>query len=229
MEHRRFDHLTKLVAAGGSRRAALRLLGGSALAAALARLGRGAAEAAPVGITDDRDANCRGSCAQCSGDGQCCSGRCEGGVCKCKQRGSCAHDRACCSGRCGGDGRCQRAPDPGCGICANPTSICDPDISVCDSVRDVDCGCLPTLSGGGFCSPFLACSGDRTTCRTNKDCRRFFSSPGAVCVPPAATKGCRGRCGGNGNACALPCEAADTRAVAAAEREGSVTFHPGDR
>jgi hypothetical protein len=85
------------------------------------------------------------------------------------------------------------------------------------------------MSGGGVRSPFLACSDDRTTCRTDKDCRRLLRSPGAVCVPPAATKGCRGVCGGNFNACAFPCEAAGTRAVAAAEREGWVTFHPGDR
>jgi hypothetical protein len=109
MDDKHFDGLARIVASGSSRRTALRLLGGSALATGLARLGLGTAVAAPVGITDDRDANCRGSCDQCSGDGQCCSERCEGGQCQCKQRGRCSHDRACCSGRCS-RGRCTQAP-----------------------------------------------------------------------------------------------------------------------
>lgn len=109
MENRRFDHLTKSVAARGTRRTALRLLGGSALATGLARLGLSPA-AGQVGTEDDRDANCRGRCDNCERDGQCCSEQCEGGRCQCKQRGRCSHDRACCSGRCSSRGRCQQAP-----------------------------------------------------------------------------------------------------------------------
>ena len=48
MDEKHFDGLAKRVAAGGTRRTALRLLGGSALAAALARLGLSAA----VAVTD---------------------------------------------------------------------------------------------------------------------------------------------------------------------------------
>jgi hypothetical protein len=228
MEHRRFDQLTKLMAAGGTRRTALRLLGGSALATGLARLGLSPAAGAPIGTADDKDANCRGSCAQCERGGQCCSGRCEGGVCQCKPRGSCAHDRACCSGRCGSDGRCKRAPDPGCGVggpnpCANPTSFCDADESPCGG-ENSDCKCVPTLSGGSLCVFSIRCLPDQTTCQTDVDCR--FA--GEVCIPPAATQGCSFQCGGNGNACATPCGPDATRA-AAAEREGWVMFRPGDR
>ena len=107
MENRHFDHLTKIVAEWGTRRAVLRLLAASAASLVLGRRGR------EETLADDRDASCRGSCDTCDRDGKCCSGRCERGVCKCKRRGSCAHDRACCSGRCR-DGRCKRAPDPGC-------------------------------------------------------------------------------------------------------------------
>ena len=127
MDNRHFDHLAKRVAAGSSRRTALRLLGGSALAAGLTRRGLSPA-AGQFGTEDDRDANCRGSCAQCDGDGQCCSGRCDGGACQCKERGSCSHDRACCSGRCR-DGTCKRAPDPGC--CQEAGERCGRDADCC--------------------------------------------------------------------------------------------------
>ena len=60
MDGTRFDRLARLLAAGGSRRAALGLQAGAALGALV---GRGAA------LADDRDANCRGSCDSCDRDG----------------------------------------------------------------------------------------------------------------------------------------------------------------
>jgi hypothetical protein len=173
VEHRRFDHLTKSVAARGSRRSALRLLGGSALAAGLARLGLRPAAAAPVGTADYWDTNCRGRCAQCDRDGQCCSGRCQGGVCKCKRRGSCFDDRACCSGRCR-HGRCKRAPDPGC-----DGSGCTPQ---CEDKECGDDGC-----GGscGKCPRVTVCDARTGQCCVPKCQGCGDDGCGGVCVCPS--------------------------------------------
>ena len=98
MDDRRFDALTRALAAGtASRRAALRLLLGGGLAAGLARP-RGAA--AQVGIAANKG-SCRAPGDVCDGDADCCSERCEAGRCLCRKRGAaCDVDRACCSGRC---------------------------------------------------------------------------------------------------------------------------------
>jgi hypothetical protein len=200
MEHRRFDQWTKSLAAGGTRRTALRLLGGSALATGLARLGLSPAAGEPIGSEDDKDANCRGTCAQCDRGGQCCSGRCDGGACRCKPRGSCSHDRACCSGRCGGDGRCQRAPDPGCGC--NLSGTCGTGLADCGTG---DCFCSTAAEGGSVCVDNYSCTTART-CNRSANCRR-----GEVC----ATRQCCPT-GGAAGVCASAC-GAGTTAVEAAE------------
>ena len=167
MDDRRFDRLARTVAAGGTRRAALRLLGGGVIAA-LARLGFPADEAAAL----DRDASCRGSCDQCTKDGQCCSGRCREGQCRCKERGSCKVDRACCSGQCRRDGTCKPAAAVACGTgepsdgedCVPRDAACIPSGTPCCNGDE----CVGDTALGGVCRP--PCDGGTTRC-------------GDVCLP----------------------------------------------
>ena len=162
MDDRRFDALARSLAAGGSRRAALRLLGGGLLAA-LARFGL-ADEAA----ADDRDASCRGTCDQCTKDGQCCSGRCREGACRCKPRGSCKVDRACCSGQCRRDGTCRPAEAVACGRgepsdgedCVPRGEACTPSGTPCCDGDE----CVGDAIGGYVCRP--PCTGGTTRCGT---------------------------------------------------------------
>ena len=104
MDGERFDALAKAAAGTASRRGALRLLAGGALAAILARP---RAVAGQLGIAANAG-SCRAPGDLCDDDADCCSERCRNGRCRCRRRGaSCAVDRACCSGRCRrSTGRC---------------------------------------------------------------------------------------------------------------------------
>jgi len=103
VDSRKFDALARAVAVGTTRRGAVRILGGGALASALSLPGlRG------VGAQEPADARCRGAGERCKRDGQCCAERCINRQCTCKgTRGSCFIDRGCCSGRCRRNGKCR--------------------------------------------------------------------------------------------------------------------------
>ena len=125
MDGQRFDDLTKAMAGGATRRGALRLLAGGALAGALARLDLGSTAAQDVGA-----AHCVPNGTICTGRRRlgtrhrhscrdCCSGfstRRPGGArrCSCRPDGaSCGGSAAkCCSGVCGADGTCGGTQEP---------------------------------------------------------------------------------------------------------------------
>ena len=103
MDATRFDELARKLAAGATRRGALRAAAGGAIAAALAAMRPAAAEAgAPT---------CRAYGDVCDRDRECCSQRCSG-RCECRRRGAnCVFDgrrldEACCTRRCRANGRC---------------------------------------------------------------------------------------------------------------------------
>ena len=123
MDATRFDELARKLAAGATRRGALRAAAGGALAAALAALRPTEAGAQDVGAA----ATCRCSYSgpkrfcqseKCDFDEQCCSRKCESEIfrragcgrekrCLCRLEGArCARDCACCSGQCRANGRC---------------------------------------------------------------------------------------------------------------------------
>ena len=215
MDDRRFDRLARTLAAGDTRRAALRLLGGAALAAGLARLGLAADEAA----ADDRDASCRGSCDRCTGDGQCCSGRCREGACRCKPRGACKVDRACCSGRCRRDGTCKPAEATACGR-GDPSDgeDCVPTDGNCTPGGTPQCcdgdECVGDTAEGGVCLPL--CEGGTTRCGT--ECVDLQTDPnncGGCGKQPCLSGGCKnGECCATGTCGSLTCPAtADNCAV----------------
>ena len=73
MDDRRFDGLTRELAAGTSRRRAFKLLAGAALGTALTRMAAADAGAATT---------CRRNGRRCRTDAQCCSGECHRDVCR---------------------------------------------------------------------------------------------------------------------------------------------------
>ena len=126
MDGRRFDDLTRVMAAR-SRRAVVAGLAGGALAAVFAWRGGGEVAAAcrRVGEPCGRDEQCcfgrcedglcpAGACRRvsepCDRDEQCCFGPCEDGLCpagRCRRGGeSCRRVEYCCHGLCEDDGRC---------------------------------------------------------------------------------------------------------------------------
>jgi hypothetical protein len=129
VDDRRFDALVRQLALGpASRRQALRLLAGGALAAVLTRLGLAgvpAQECVPLkGACSPASICCKGVCknevcclelgTKCKRGGQCCSGVCskKTGKCTCLQKDkpcSVAAEHKCCSGNCDGNlcGPCQ--------------------------------------------------------------------------------------------------------------------------
>ena len=179
MDDRRFDDLVKRLSNVSSRRGAARLLAGATLGAMYAR-----AAATGLGAQGGGDATCRGTHDQCSGDGVCCSGRCDGGLCRCRERGDCAHDRACCSGRCRADGTCKRASDP------------DPDCAGGASSACLALGQRCNVSGGRPCctdaAPDAQCAGGLNPETTCQDCNRAPTKKGAFCKKPPGNQCCGG-------------------------------------
>lgn len=165
MDGDRFDAVTKALAGASTRRGALRLLAGGALAGALARLDPGGAAAQDVGA-----AHCVPNGTICTGRKRlgtrhrhscrdCCSGFTRVGAgaarrCSCRPDGvSCGGSAAkCCSGVCGADGTCG---DPGAACRAGEQ---------CSGGR-----CCPTGSG--------ACPGNPVGCLSPETC----SNGGPVC------------------------------------------------
>jgi hypothetical protein len=111
MDAQHFDRLTRSLATTTGRRGALRLLGGGALGAALAKLGLGRAAAQEAASRDEGDACTRSR--QCRGALRCCNGRC-GRTCRswrgrttttrCREPADCPKglvcvDEGCCDGK----------------------------------------------------------------------------------------------------------------------------------
>jgi len=98
-----FARLSHRVATASSRRAALGLLAGTAIAAAIGRDPLSAqAQSAPI-------THCRPNNMQCQSDKACCSSRCRSGTCRCLNKGKRCwvplEGSLCCSGSCS-HGRC---------------------------------------------------------------------------------------------------------------------------
>jgi hypothetical protein len=105
MDTQRFDEITRTLAAATSRRTALKLLGGGALASLGALLRPEGAGA------------CRRFKSPCSSGSQCCSGRCSAaGRCACPTGRKRCGDRCCPAG--------QTCCDPLCGTCTPPGAVC---------------------------------------------------------------------------------------------------------
>lgn len=178
MDDRRFDAITKRLASTGSRRAALRLTGGGALAALLGRLGLEGAAAA-----------CVAAGKNCDKGEKCCAGAaCKGGKCKCKE----------------GLKDCGKTCRQCCGPADCPSGVCTEgrcgDASCSDNVKngtetDTDCGgsCAKCADGKG--------------CAGNGDCGTGFCS-GGTCRTPTCTDNARNGnetdvdCGGGCPKCA---------------------------
>lgn len=104
MDQRRFEALAKGVGAAASRRAVLRLLGAALVAAGpLARRADPAAAGVPI-------YHCKIPGEFCKRDKNCCSRRCEDGICSCSGNGAKCYEplrgAICCSGRCQ-NGKCK--------------------------------------------------------------------------------------------------------------------------
>ena len=157
MDAHRFDRLATRLAATPTRRSALRLLAGGALAALLpARLGARAA-------AQEAQAVCRFVGEPCTVNGHCCHGnRCRGGTCQCRP------NLTSCGGRC----RDLRTNERHCGACdhrceAGQTCCRGRCVACC---TDADCAPPQTCGGGGTpgvcgctpraCEPFACGSFD---------------------------------------------------------------------
>ncbi|MCC6312872.1 MAG: hypothetical protein IT337_02575 [Thermomicrobiales bacterium] len=109
MEARRFEELSRRVAAAQSRRSMLRAVvaGVGAVALGLGETGRADAAGETRGIPIY---HCKPPGTLCHGKKRCCSGRCKKGVCTCAKRGTpCVQPlegALCCSGRCR-NGKCK--------------------------------------------------------------------------------------------------------------------------
>jgi hypothetical protein len=103
MDPRRFEDITRRVAAAASRRGALKaLLGAMILPALLGLRGEGADAGIPI-------VHCKAPGKRCDGDQRCCSGNCRKSICTCAKKGKQCwaplEGALCCSQRCAG-GKC---------------------------------------------------------------------------------------------------------------------------
>jgi hypothetical protein len=158
MDADRFDALTRtLTGEARSRRAVLKGLAGSAVAALAAALGFGDAEATHYG--------CRHVGRGCIHDGQCCSSRCRGPAgqqtCRSHHTGGCAPDGSYCTtgARCGSGaaGYCWRTTG-GAAFCgtAGVCATCTKD-SQCTVVTGPGSACVTEIGscfgcGGTVCA-----------------------------------------------------------------------------
>lgn len=108
MDGRRFEHVSRRVAAARSRREALWLAVAGVGAAALGlgdAAAAGAAEAEGIPIY-----HCKIPGQICQRDRACCSGKCDQGVCTCSKKGKPCYEplrgSLCCSARCK-NGKCK--------------------------------------------------------------------------------------------------------------------------
>ena len=153
MDVGRFDELTRMLAASGSRRSSLRALAGAALAGGLSRLGRREAVAA-----------CKKARKRCKKNKDCCSKKCrrkkKNGKKKCRGNGPgptclengamCASSNTCCSGFCGDN------PVPWASTC------CVPNDETCVIGSD----CCQNAASPAACESGRCCVGEGGTCAT---------------------------------------------------------------
>ncbi len=184
MDGDRFDAFARIVAAGVSRRRAIRFAAGGIAATALAVLG-GGADARPRCRQDDR---------ACSKHAQCCSG-----YCRQRQRGRdvCA---PCESGIVCGDICCPPGAVNGCTTVNGPNGLVAsclcPEGTFYDPARNV-CGCPETCEQDFDCCSGKCCQGvccaegqDRCcggVCATIEDC---VCPPGTACGGSASCTRC---------------------------------------
>jgi hypothetical protein len=210
----RFDQIVRSLAATGSRRVAIRFLGGGSLAALLARLGMEAATATHAG--------CRHLGERCAKSGQCCSGQCKKkpgrrrGVCACPpgtvaDKGACIPRVACNNDRdCNSDGSGKVCS--GAGVCKCPAGYGDcADLNRCGPLSsdpnycgacDVKCASYQICANGTCgCEQGLNDCGDacKECCGTN-DCVGGTCT-GGTCTCPSTIPVCDGECCATGETC----------------------------
>jgi hypothetical protein len=190
-----FDAIARLLAAGHTRRAALRAAAGGLTGIALALLGRGAA-------AKPNPKPCRSEGRNCSKDDQCCSGYCRG------QRGrqmcaACASDIVC------GDTCCPDNAVNGCtaqGGCLCPegtrynaaANACQPCGGADTKCTGGDDCCGDSCCGGTCCAEGDECCG--RICGSGVCCGDRFCGDGEICCgdeccPVGGSHTCReGKC-----------------------------------
>ena len=191
MDDQRFDDLTRLLGASGSRRRALRLLVAGVLTAG--GLGRWPGPSRAQGCLANDEA--------CDKDDECCTGVCSGSVCVCRAEGEpCVTPSDCCDDEFGP----LLCTD---GVCAQPT--CTREMEDCG--RYGPCCSGSCVGEGSLVCVSIAC-GDIGDCPTNATgcvagvCVRgacdvdFFCPPGFTCVDGA----CAELCADLGAACGEP-------------------------
>jgi hypothetical protein len=150
--HERFDELAKGLATNRlSRRQVLKTFASSVVAGALPFLGGERADAA----------TCKPLGNSCTGNTQCCSKFCSGGVCRCKPAGkNCTANGQCCSG-----------------ICLNGQCRCKANGKSCSSNRQ----CCSSNCKNGACAPKPLCGTDLPTA-ASVDTARSALAAGATDV-----------------------------------------------
>jgi hypothetical protein len=189
MDADRFDALARTLNETPSRRGALRLLTGSALASVLGGLGALPAAAKKSKRPKKNGYGCLDVGQKCRGkDSKCCSGICQGKKPKKGER-----DKSKCVAH-------------NTGGCALDRDVCfNPQLSPCSKTAF----CLTTTGNAPFCGQ--ATGGPETfcrTCRTDKDCEAAGVGLGAACVvlrtQGYCLNGCEGINGSSGTACLAP-------------------------
>src|SRR5438067_8268179 len=161
------DDLSRALAAGRSRRWALRVLAGGAVTAALGLPGARAVTA---------DDACKPAGKKCRKASQCCSGTCTAGACTgCSLAGAgCSGGAECCSGLCSSATHtCVAAA-----TCTAPVQCTGFTISPCgpNASQGELCQCITTAEGTPACRVAGATCGTFGSCTTSADCL-----PGFVC------------------------------------------------
>ena len=201
-----FDRLARTFA-HASRRGVLGRLAAGAAGAALLGL-RGAAQ-----VAADGGGRCLDAGWSCSGDGICCSGRCDGGLCvegecrvdtdcpgadvcrramcivaDCGPTHGCGPNQACCDGICRMGGCCSDDDCPGAVAC-----ILDEFGSLACQVLAcaVDADCASGVCCSGVCQPDACCAGD-------SDCDGGLRCCDGACLECCVDADCD-----DGNACTV--------------------------
>jgi hypothetical protein len=167
MESIRFETLTRLVGAAGSRRQALRLLAGICL-------GTGVAHTPGLRPAAAQGTNCRVARSPCRRDNQCCSQECR------KRTGRKL-------GKCTSLGRLAAN-------CTPPPATCsDQSVLPQCQVNGANGTCFPTLSNEVICADSLQCNtntGSPPVCDEDADCVSFGAK--SRCIDTCANSICIG-------------------------------------
>ena len=205
MDDRRFDALTRSLAAGASRRHALGLLGRGAAGAVLGLMGVKTA-AADEASRAHRGRDCKGVGRRCRSDRRCCSGHCDPATGTCVVDGAC--ELFCPPPKVLDPEQCECADQPpgACDLRCPPPTVLDPERCrcapprgrcdiVCASIYEVDpvtCACV--------CPPNAACPDgpldDQCRCAAgptppdDPDCTGIDCAVGFVCCGGACVEAC---------------------------------------